>query len=51
MDVSIHEVEDSDGRSLIFETEFGLRRATVFPADWCTMSGAALLALSDRTPD
>lgn len=39
------------GRALVFRTTLGSRTVYVFPTNWRDLSDAALLAISDRTPD
>lgn len=54
MDVRVHEAGDpvtGEGRALVFQTVLGSRRAYIFPTNWRDLSDAALLAISDLTPD
>ena len=53
MDVHVYQVDDQagSGRALVFQTTLGSRTAYVFPTNWRDLSDAALLAISDRTPD
>lgn len=53
MEVRVYETAQNaaEGRTLVFETELGSRRAKMFPTNWRELSDAALLSISDRTPD
>lgn len=52
-DVQVSEVFDGavGGNVLWFRTEFGERRAHVYPANWLELTDEQLQRISDRSPD